>query len=570
MAKKEVSVVIKAKNAMRAGLSAAGASLKKFGSRAAAAGKAIGKGFLIAGAAVVAFGVKMVQAFSIQETAEKQAKAALVAHGDEVENNMKNIKAFASAIQDETGVADENTIARAASLRMLGVEASALEDATKATIALGKAGMAEQAAIKAVAMAHNGDFEALNRYIPALRTAGSETEKASILNEFLTRGYAAQKDELDTVAGRWTALKGRIGDAQEVIGGAIANNGQLAGLLDKAGEAVKRISKRFADFVKGGGISRMIESVKIFSSVVQASFAKFGAYAKFGVTNAFESVKWFGQAAAIVFKNMSAVLFNSTDNMGKKIGRFFSKLAAKMQGKELKLRPLKMTDLMAGVKDIPKMGTKAADELSKNLDKIAKEREAREKKISDEKIKRNDEALAVVVDAGTKEVKAEKTISLAKVDKLKAIKEEIKLIKKKIQLAKDNKLKAIAIKEEIKLIKKKAALNAATAKKTIDEILSENKTRKDAAKVWEKNVKKAEGLRGRQGRKAKLSKKDQEWLDAFEQIEGARKGLGAAKGQIDKAQQQLALVKKQTKNLKDVKTELVKLNKNLNNLLLRG
>jgi hypothetical protein len=120
-----------------------------------------------------------------------------------------------------------------ARLQMLGVETSQLAQAAKATIALKSAGMEEAAAIKAVAMAQAGNFQMLSRYIPALRNATSETEKAALVNDFFAKGYQQQKDELNTLSGRWTELKGRIGDALEVFGGLIACSDNLTEALAK-------------------------------------------------------------------------------------------------------------------------------------------------------------------------------------------------------------------------------------------------------------------------------------------------------------------------------------------------
>jgi ribosomal protein L30E len=337
--KKEVSVIISAKNAMAAGLSRAGAALKNFGASAARIGAAFAKSFLVAGTAIAGFATKAVMAFSVQEKAEKQAEAALAAWGDEVNNNVANIKRFAAAIQDETGIGDENTIARAAKLKMLGVEADQLEAATKATIALGKAGMGEEQAIKAVAMARNGEFTMLQRYIPALRSANSEAEKAAIVNDFLAKGYEAQKAELDTVAGRWTELKGRIGDALENIGGAIVKSTGLNQWLAKMSERVNQVGKSIANWVAGGGVERMIDTFKLFAINVRETFDQIGAYAKFGMENAWENVKWFGTAAVQVFKNAGSVIKATWENTTDQAGYYLAKLHAKMTGVEWNLQP---------------------------------------------------------------------------------------------------------------------------------------------------------------------------------------------------------------------------------------
>ena len=56
MAKKELTITVRARNLLAKGLNSARAGLNKFGGAVANAGKAIAKGFLAGAAALVAFG----------------------------------------------------------------------------------------------------------------------------------------------------------------------------------------------------------------------------------------------------------------------------------------------------------------------------------------------------------------------------------------------------------------------------------------------------------------------------------------------------------------------------------
>lgn len=261
---------------MARGLKSAGAALKSFGNSAKRIGALFAKTFLAAGAAIVGFAAKALSAYAKQEAAERSMASAFRAYGEEVENNTEKVKAFASAIQDETGVADEQTIATAAQLKMLGVATDQLEAATKATIALKSAGMAEATATRAVAAARAGDYSMLTRYIPELRTATDEAEKARIVNEFLTRGYAQQKEQLNTVAGQWGLLKGRVSDVWEEVGRAIAQNGVLIGVLSKASDRVKAFGKAVVDWAEKGGFSRIASQAVLFYEEVRHRFQMLG------------------------------------------------------------------------------------------------------------------------------------------------------------------------------------------------------------------------------------------------------------------------------------------------------
>jgi hypothetical protein len=272
MAKREISIVLKAKNELAVGLAQAKSAISDFGESALRIGKLFAGAFLAAGTAIAGFATKALSAYSVQETSVKSLEGALRAYGEEVEVNSKRIQDMASAIQDETGVADENLIARAARLRLLGVEVGQMDEALRATVALAAVGMEEEAAIKAVAMAREGNYNALSRYIPALRTAATEEEKALILQDFLTKGYEQQKATLDTLGGQWNALKGRVGDAWEEFGRAIAQNDTIKAALESAGEAVKNFGARVREWVDSGGVENATAQVKFFGEYASYYF----------------------------------------------------------------------------------------------------------------------------------------------------------------------------------------------------------------------------------------------------------------------------------------------------------
>jgi hypothetical protein len=272
MAKKELSLTVRARNAMAAGLNKAKKSLQKFGQSAARIGKFFAKGFLAMGAAVVGFAAKSISAYSIQEKAEKSLVAALNAHGEAGQALLPMYKRLASEIQTQTGVADEQTLANMAQLRLLGVQQSEMERATKGVIALAKAGMNGETATRAMAAAVGGNYSMLTRYIPALRDVTNETEKANMLNDFLTKGYAAQQEELDSVAGQYNLLKGRIGDLWEEMGRAIMENDTLRKGIEKAEQAVLKFTESLGAWIDSGGVVNLIAGFKIFYQEVKKRF----------------------------------------------------------------------------------------------------------------------------------------------------------------------------------------------------------------------------------------------------------------------------------------------------------
>jgi hypothetical protein len=267
-------LIIQAKAAVSQGLKSAGAQIKQFASANAAslesafnAIKQIGQTVAVAGGAIAgAIGV-VLNAYSKQQKAENDLNSALIAHGSNATALMPKYKALASAIQDQTGAADENTLSLMTQIKNLGVTDDKMEEATKGALGLAKAlGLDQAAAARYAALALNGEFTTLQRYIPALREANDDGEKMAIVQNLMAQGYEQQQASLNTVSGRFGELKGRVGDFLEKIGEAITNSSGMESVLASLSERVVEIGARFQDWVDVGGLNRLTASVKIFAS----------------------------------------------------------------------------------------------------------------------------------------------------------------------------------------------------------------------------------------------------------------------------------------------------------------
>lgn len=256
-----IEILLRSKNQMDAGIGEAEKSVNRFKSSLLKLGGIIGAAFSVT--KITQFVKGSLSAWAEQERATASMTAALNANGEAGSALIPKLQAVASAIQDETGAADESTMAGMAKMRMLGVQTDKLGEAAKAVIALKGVGLEEAAAQKAVAMAMQGNYEMLNRYVPALRQTEDETEKARIVNELFATGYEQQKDLLDTTSGRWGELKGRIGDAMEEIGRAIEGTGQLSKALEWAAEKVKWLGDAIATWINTGGLAEFIANFRV-------------------------------------------------------------------------------------------------------------------------------------------------------------------------------------------------------------------------------------------------------------------------------------------------------------------
>jgi len=130
----------------------------------------------------------------------------------------------------------------------------------------------------------------LTEYIPALRNATTQTEKLDIVNNLATRGYSQMAEELNTTAGRWKELKGRVGDFMEALGKAITGGLDFKEILATLSESIKAFgtSPRFEAFaarlrttlmdakefikIMAGGGERRVTALKTLGDVIRLSF----------------------------------------------------------------------------------------------------------------------------------------------------------------------------------------------------------------------------------------------------------------------------------------------------------
>jgi len=200
-----------------------------------------------------AFGLlarKAVKAFNVQEMAEKKIEAALRAHGDAVDKLMPKLKTEASAIQRVTTSGDEANLMMMASLRNLGIQGDALGDGTKAAIGLAAAlDMDAKSAARYAALAMQGEFTILQRYVPALRKATTESEKQAIVLDLMNKGFKQAQMTADTVSGRFGQVGNSLGDLGEAIVGAFGAGG-MADVLLKLRIQIDMLAEAISNFGK--------------------------------------------------------------------------------------------------------------------------------------------------------------------------------------------------------------------------------------------------------------------------------------------------------------------------------
>lgn len=572
---REISIIIRAKNAMAAGLNSAWKSMQGFGQSALRIGKFFATGFLAAGAAVAGFAAKAIAAYSAQEKAEQSLAAAINTHGQSAAALIPELKRVADAIQDETGAADDATLAGMAKMRMLGVQTSKLGEAARAVVALKSVGLEEAAAQKAVAMAMQGNYSMLNRYVPALRDAKTEAEKATIVNELFARGYDQQKAVLGTVSGQWGLLKNRLGDVWEEIGKQIMANGMLRAAITKASEAVKGFVGRIQAWADSGGMVNLVSGVKLFFAEASYIFKMLG--------NTF-AVTWaaLSDGCDTVFNYVGNVISKSLAVWRAEFDFFKDYAVAiwkKIKSPTSTFAPPSLDAYKQALRDLGKavagesgvvteatekaLAKRAAIEAehAKRIEEISKEQAAAliadAKRVAEEKKAALEAEVNMAEQAAKDRVEAEEAAAArkAEADRKAALASagyESDRLKKSLT----------GLKAELAEIEKKKAALEETAKSRVSGFIEKQRAAKEDAAAREKDFARADELARREKRGTKLARADKEFLEAARAIDKAQreqaklgKAGAAVEGKISEAEKALAVQEKIKESLERIEKQ---------------
>jgi len=208
-----------------------------------------GLGFAAAAVSVGALTKAMkdsIDAYGQQITAERTLAGAIEATGESADELLPRYKRLASEIQSVTTVGDESTLALMQQAQSMGISSDKMEEATKGAIGLSKAfGMNTRQAIKGVANAMQGEFQTLQRYIPALRSATTDTEKMALVQKAMADGFEVAKSEADSAYGSMQQLGNTAGDLQEELGESLSKGLEpfTSALTDMIGRMIEGINR---------------------------------------------------------------------------------------------------------------------------------------------------------------------------------------------------------------------------------------------------------------------------------------------------------------------------------------
>ena len=158
----------------------------------------------------------------IQEKAEQSLINSMKVKGIATEANIALVMKLAGETQNLTTVGDEESMQLLSMATNMGITTEKMEEALQGSIGLAtafaSAGLSRETAMKGIALAYEGEFTQLSRYIPALRTTTDKTEQLAILQEAMADGFELSKAETETGAGALVQYQNLVGDLKEKIG----------------------------------------------------------------------------------------------------------------------------------------------------------------------------------------------------------------------------------------------------------------------------------------------------------------------------------------------------------------
>jgi len=218
MAKRSVDIIVSAKDQASRQLAGIGRNVDTFGKKLGNLKRlAIGA---FGGVAITRGIMDTVEAFGIQEQAERKLADALANLGTVSGRANEEMRAFAASIQRQTTIGDEAVLQMMALGASLGkLSGGALRDATRAAIGLSRAlGTDTTAAMRLIARAAIGDTSQLARYGIKLSELMSPQEKFNELLRIGASNFNLARGEAQTMTGQIQQMKNSWGDAKEKAG----------------------------------------------------------------------------------------------------------------------------------------------------------------------------------------------------------------------------------------------------------------------------------------------------------------------------------------------------------------
>lgn len=170
-----------------------------------------------------------------EENAMQKLATSMALAGNYSADAAKELNAFASKIEDTTGIADDLVISNMAVLSSLTkLDSQGLQQAQRAAVDLSSAlGIDLDSATRMVAKGIEGNVAAFQKYGITIQQGRNETENfANVVGALSDRFGGAANGNLKTFDGQVLNLKNSFGNFVEVIGRVITNNEALRTVIE--------------------------------------------------------------------------------------------------------------------------------------------------------------------------------------------------------------------------------------------------------------------------------------------------------------------------------------------------
>lgn len=186
-----------------------------------------------------------VNAANIQEVAVNDLNTALALTGKYSKAASTDLQAYASELQNLTGVGDEVILKNQALIQNIAqLSNQELKQATRAAIDLSAAfGKDLATTSQIVAKAINGKSDALRKFGINIEKSSNQAEQYNNVMKALAQFSGSAESKLQTFAGASQALDGRIGDLKESFGSIITQNPAITKAINAIGSGVQEIQK---------------------------------------------------------------------------------------------------------------------------------------------------------------------------------------------------------------------------------------------------------------------------------------------------------------------------------------
>ena len=285
MAKKRVDIEIRAHDRTKHGMSSARKGFAGF-QRSLRTLQ-----YALVGAGGIGLAKRLIDLSAAQERAEVGLTAALKSMGHSAALYGGRLKSLASEMQRQTVYGDEFILGLMTQAINLGISAEATGRATKQAIGLATAlKMDLNTALRYTALAHQGEFTMLRRYLPELRATTDATEQLAIVQRVAAAGWQQARAEVETTEGAIKQLKDAMGDLGEMAGKTMAGGvaaaaretkdalPAMADFGQKATHVLGGIAAVVAGMIRERGRHGIVMGPGGVIDVAKAGWAGFGEY----------------------------------------------------------------------------------------------------------------------------------------------------------------------------------------------------------------------------------------------------------------------------------------------------